>query len=468
MMIAPSNMKARLTTNVRRLFWFILLLLFTVPVLASEWKTLELTNTVIGYIAVAVFILAYIFVVLEEYLGLRKSVPVMVAAGVIWVLVSILARQRGNTAEFVDTALHHNLEEYGSLFFFLLVAMTYINVITERNLFSALRAWLLAKHFNYKQVFWTTGILTFVISPIADNLTTSLVMGAVVFAIGSHNSKFSSMATINIVVAANAGGAFSPFGDLTTLMIWESGKVSTFQFGALFIPALINFLVPALIMHTMLPNGTPETAHEPVHIKQGGIVICVLFGLTIITAIIFDQIFYLRPYMGMMTGFTYLLLYAYFMDKTSNNFERDSSANIFAQLAHAEWDTLLFFFGIMFCIGGLAHIGYLELISNSLYSGLGPTVTNIAVGLLSAILDNIPVMFGILKMDPDMSTFQWLLVTLTAGVGGSILSIGSAAGVALMGMSKGQYTFMNHLRWSWAIMLGYAASIYTHFLLNAN
>ncbi|MGB5259372.1 MAG: sodium:proton antiporter NhaD [Gammaproteobacteria bacterium] len=142
--------------------------------------------------------------------------------------------------------------------------------------------------------------------------------------------------------------------------------------------------------------------------------------------------------------------------------------NIFRALERAEWDTLMFFYGIILCVGGLGTMGYLSLGSALMYEGLGATTANILVGFLSALIDNIPVMFAVLAMLPDMDHGQWLLVTLTAGVGGSLLSVGSAAGVAVMGQARGVYTFFTHLKWSWAILLGYAASIWTHFLVNAD
>jgi Na+/H+ antiporter NhaD/arsenite permease-like protein len=136
-------------------------------------------------------------------------------------------------------------------------------------------------------------------------------------------------------------------------------------------------------------------------------------------------------------------------------------------MKRAEWDTLMFFYGVVLSVGGLGTLGYLGLLSEAMYTGLGATWANILVGVASAIVDNIPVMYAVLTMQPEMSHGQWLLVTLTAGVGGSLLSIGSAAGVALMGQARGMYTFFAHLRWSWAIGLGYAASIWVHFLVNA-
>jgi Na+/H+ antiporter NhaD/arsenite permease-like protein len=139
----------------------------------------------------------------------------------------------------------------------------------------------------------------------------------------------------------------------------------------------------------------------------------------------------------------------------------------FKQIERVEWDTLLFFFGIIFAVGGLGVLGYLAMASHYLYLDLGATTANIAIGVLSAIVDNIPLMFAVLTMDPAMSHGHWLLVTLTAGVGGSLLSIGSAAGVALMGLAHGHYTFSSHLKWSWAIALGYIASILVHMFINS-
>jgi Na+/H+ antiporter NhaD/arsenite permease-like protein len=199
--------------------------------------------------------------------------------------------------------------------------------------------------------------------------------------------------------------------------------------------------------------------------KRGAITVCILFLCTIATAVMFEQFLHLPPFLGMMLGLSYLFLFAYYLKMTDPQ-HQEIKFNIFDKVAQAEWDTLFFFFGVIFCVGGLGLIGYLELVSHFVYEGYGPTVGNVSAGVLSAIIDNIPVMFAILTMNPEMDHYQWLLVTLTAGVGGSLLSVGSAAGVALMGVSKGKYTFFGHLKWSWAIALGYAASIYAHYLVN--
>ena len=437
----------------------------------------DLTAHWAGYAAIAIFALAYLFVIAEEFTGLRKSQPVMLAAGVIWGVLAVAAAAEGQ-ADGLHAAVGSYLLEFAELLLFLLAAMTYVNAMSERNLFEGLRVRLLKRGFGYRQLFWVTGTLAFFLSPIIDNLTTALVMCAVVLAVGRDSPKFVAMACINIVVAANAGGAFSPFGDITTLMVWQRGILPFSTFFALFVPSLVNWLVPALLMHFAVPQGNPPPASGRVRIKRGAWVIVGLFVVTIVLAVSFHNFLHLPPFMGMMTGLALLKLYGWHLQRIANaiqaeEFKREGAPgdvdafDSYEQVARAEWDTLLFFFGVIMCVGALGYCGYLALGSQWFYGELGATKANILVGLMSAILDNIPMMVAVLQMNPVMDQGQWLLVTLTAGVGGSLLSIGSAAGVALMGQAHGQYTFFSHLKWTWAIALGYAASIAVHLFINA-
>lgn len=468
----------------------LILLLFPSLAFASggEQPWIDLTSHWVGYAAIAVFLVSYTLVIFEEQIHMRKSKPVMMAAGIIWILIAIVYMNHG-FAHSVEVAIRHNFLEYTELFFFLLVAMTYINAMLERRVFDALRSWLVAKGFSYKTLFWLTGILAFFISPIADNLTTALIMCAVVMAVGIDKPAFVGIACINIVVAANAGGAFSPFGDITTLMVWQKGFVDFATFFNLFIPSVINFMIPAIIMSFALPKGTPAPTDDgdTLEIKPGGLQIVGLFLLTIVTAVSFHNFLHIPPVYGMMFGLGYLKLYGYYIrnfkavpsdmadtdlppGSHKSTFKEKYKANydfdIFDRVAKSEWDTLFFFYGVILSVGGLGFIGYLSMSSAYIYGELGPDIANILVGFMSAIVDNIPVMFAVLTMNPDMSEFHWLLVTLTAGVGGSMLSIGSAAGVALMGQARGYYTFFSHLKWSPVIALGYGASIYAHYLIN--
>lgn len=443
-----------------------LLTLFPVSAFATSDPVtqLDLTSHWVGYFALILFALAYILVMVEEFTHFRKSKPVILVAGVIWGLIGWVYASQGINHS-VEVALRHNLLEYAELFLFLLVAMTYIEAMRERQVFESLKAWLVSKGFTFKQLFWMTGFLAFFISPIADNLTTALITGAVVLSVGSSNPRFVSVAMVNIVVAANAGGAFSPFGDITTLMVWQKGLVEFSEFFVLFIPSLINFLIPAAIMHFAIPNEKATSTGKVVDIKIGGLTIFVLFILTIATAVSFHNFLHLPPVMGMMLGLSYLMVAAFFIRKIERRTQKDGF-DVFRKVAGAEWDTLLFFFGVIVSVGGLGFMGYLALTSEMMYASLGATYANILVGLLSAVVDNIPVMFAVLTMNPEMSLNQWLLVTLTAGVGGSLLSVGSAAGVALMGQSKGLYTFGSHLKWMPVISLGYMASIAIHMWMS--
>jgi Na+/H+ antiporter NhaD/arsenite permease-like protein len=445
----------------------------------AETAVPNLTTSALGAIALALFILAYAFVIAEEFTHLRKSKPVMVAAGVLWLLVAI-AWQAGGVPD-VGELLRHNLLEYSELLLFLLAAMTFVNTLAERNVFAALRSWLVERGWSLRTIFWITGVMAFLLSPVLDNLTTALVMGAVVLATGRGNPAFIAPACINIVVAANAGGAFSPFGDITTLMVWQKGLLGFFEFFALFIPSLVNWLIPAFFIGLVIPRVRPEAHDEHSEIKNGGKMVIALFALTIIFTVAIHQYADLPPFLGMMTGLGLLQIYGYFIRRDEVRRLRvapvsaappgfkpaEKPFDIFISLKRAEWDTLLFFYGVVLCVGALGAFGYLAALSIISYESLGPTWANVLVGVASAIVDNIPVMFAVLSIEPEMSRGQWLLVTLTAGVGGSLLSIGSAAGVALMGQARGIYTFFAHLKWTWAIALGYAASIWAHFLVNA-
>jgi len=387
----------------------------------------------------------------EEFIHLRKSKPVVLAAGIIWAMIAYVYASNGFNHE-AEIAVRHNLLEYAELMLFLLVAMTYINAMQERQAFDALRSWLCKKGYGFRQLFWITGVLAFFISPIADNLTTALLMCAVVMAVGGTNNKFILIAAINIVVAANAGGAFSPFGDITTLMVWQksieasNGSVDFFSFFALFVPSLVNWLVPAAIMHFSVPNEKPDSDNEAVEMKRGAKRIIALFICTIATAVSFHNFLHLPPVIGMLTGLAYLKFFGFYLKKTHfkeyPNVPDDAKKarhvmgdivpfDVFDGVSRAEWDTLLFFYGVVSLASELMYTEWGS--TMGLSAAMNATPANVVVGILSAIVDNIPVMFG----------------------------------VALMGAARGKYTFFGHLKWAPVIMLGYAASIATHMWINS-
>jgi Na+/H+ antiporter NhaD/arsenite permease-like protein len=425
-----------------------------------------LTSSLPSLLCLAIFIAAYVLVIMEERLHLKKSKPVLLAAGLIWAIIGFYFSQIGKSSEASHVA-NDVIGEFGQLFLFLLVSIAYVNVLEERRMFDWLRNKLSGLGISYRQLYWLLGAFTFVLSSVLANMTTALVMGAVTLAVGKKAQSFVTLTCISIVVASNAGGAFSPFGDTTTLMVWQQGKLGFSEFFVLFLPSLVNWLIPALLMQFAVPKGLAAPEREAVTLKPGAVLIAALFAVTVVIAVVFQNNFGLQPALGMMLGLGLLQGLAYlltFRGKRRNN--SDMVLDSFSEIARVEWDTMLFFFGVMFSVAGLSALGWLTLANQSLYGGFGPTGANTALGLVSALLDNIPVMFAVLTMNPDMNHKQWLLITLTAGTGGSLLAIGSPAGVALMGIAGKNYTFMSHLKWTWAIALGYAASVALHLFLN--
>jgi Na+/H+ antiporter NhaD/arsenite permease-like protein len=463
-----------------------LLLLIPATAFAQEGadvaKTLDLTHHFVGYFAIAIFFLAYALAMVEEATELRKSKPMVLAASLIWVCVAVMYTRQG-MGEIAEKAFRASLEGYAELFLFLLVSMTYLNAMEERGVFESLRIWLLSKGFSYRKLFWITGWLSFVLSSICNNLTTALLMGTVILAMGQANRRFITMACVNVVVATNAGGSFSPFGDITTLLIWQKGVVPFRDFFSLLIPSIANFAIPAAIMHFFIPREKPAPAARVKSMRRGAVPVIVMFILTIITAVCFENLLSLPPAAGMLMGLTYLKFFSYYLQKTDTSRhnpapdtddmeapydldESHQSFDVFHNVSRLEWDTMLFFYGVMVSVGGLSFIGYLNYASQFLYTDLDPTIANVLVGIVSAFIDNGTIMYAVLTMAPKISEGQWLLVTLTAGVGGSLLAIGSAAGVGLLGQAKGVYTFGAHLKWMPVIALGYAGSILLHFAIN--
>ncbi len=288
---------------------------------AVSAEVLDLTAHPVGYLSLIIFVIAYALVMGEEFTHLRKSKPVILAAGIMWLLVAV-AYGKSGSPETVEEFIRHNLIEYVELFLFLLAAMTYINAMDERQVFDALRSWLVRKGFNYRALFWVTGWLAFFISPVADNLTTALLMCAVIMAVGADNPRFVGIGCVNVVVAANAGGAFSPFGDITTLMVWQEdiqtpqGPVDFFSFFLLFVPSVVNYVIPAAIMQMAVPKVKPPPSNEVIPMKRGAKRIMLLFLATIITAVSFHNFFHLPPMLGMMTGLGYLQFFGYYLKKT--------------------------------------------------------------------------------------------------------------------------------------------------------
>jgi len=422
-------------------------------------EQLHLTTTWVGILSLIVFVVGYYFIATEDKYHINKAKPALLAGTGIFMLIGLYFAMNGMDGHHLEKEVEHLIVEIAGIFFFLLVAMTYIEAMIDRGVFSALRYNLVSKGYSYKKLFWVTGVLAFFISPVADNLTTALILSTVLLTIDKENKAFLVPSAINIVVAANAGGAWSPFGDITTLMVWVAEKGSFTEFLFLFPAAILGWGITAFLLSRFVPEGKPpfHADEKKIEIAEGGKTIIGLFALTISLAVVSHQVLHLPAMWGMMFGLAILKMYVYKINRGPS----ETQVNVFSWIAKIENDTLLFFFGILAAVGGLHFLGFLEYFT-ALYEQFGATVVNVGVGFLSAIVDNVPVMSAVLKADPNMGAdaqSQWMLVTMTAGVGGSLISFGSAAGVGVMGKMHGIYTFASHMKYAWTVLIGYIVSV---------
>jgi Na+/H+ antiporter NhaD/arsenite permease-like protein len=432
----------------------------------------DLTGTWVGIASLIIFVIGYYFVAAEEKYHIDKAKPALFIGIFMLMLIAAYYAMNDLNMDLVHTQAKHLILEIAEIFFFLFVAMTYIETMIHMNVFENLKHNLISKGYTYRQLFWVTGFLAFFISPIADNLTTALILSTVLITIEQKNKAFLVPGAINIVVAANAGGAWSPFGDITTLMVWTAGKGQFVDFLFLFPASIVGYLVTAFFLSRAVPNVVPDTdlsKEVAPELMKGANTVIALGIFTIVSAVVSHQVLHLPAMWGMMFGLSLLKLYDYRLKKLHG-----LGFNVFASMAKIENNTLLFFFGILAAVGALYFVGWLALASVVYHPEvLGTTWSNIGVGFLSAIVDNVPVMSAVLKASPEMGLDQWMLVTLTAGVGGSLISFGSAAGVGVMGKLPGIYTFGSHMKFAWTVLIGYIVSViiwyiqYQHFGIGA-
>lgn len=438
------------------------LLLGSISLFASATATEanpDLTMTWVGFATLFIFVIGYYFVAAEEKYAIDKAKPALFIGTFMFILIAIYYALNGLNMDLVHNEANHLILEIAGIFFFLFVAMTYIESLLHMGVFDRLKYNLVSKGYTYRKLFWVTGFLAFFISPVADNLTTALILSTVLITIEKTRKDFLVPGAINIVVAANAGGAWSPFGDITTLMAWTAGKGEFSDFIFLFPASFLGFFVTAFLLSRFVPNIVPAfdaSKEKAPKMAEGSKVVMVLGVLTIACAVLAHQVLHLPAMWGMMFGLALLKIYSYGLKQKYGV----DHFNIFHSMAKIENNTLMFFFGILAAVGALYFVGWLGLAA-VVYNPdvLGPTMANIGVGFLSAIVDNVPVMSAILKANPEMGLDQWMLVTMTAGIGGSLISFGSAAGVGVMGKMHGIYTFGSHMKYAWTILVGYFVSL---------
>jgi len=328
-------------------------------------EQLHLTTTWVGILSLIVFVVGYYFIATEDRYHVNKAKPALFAGTGIFMLIGFYIALTGDhqMGDHLHNEINHLIVEISGIFFFLFVAMTYIEAMIDRGVFMALRFSLVSKGYTYKKLFWVTGLLAFFISPVADNLTTALILSTVLITIDKDNREFLVPSAINIVVAANAGGAWSPFGDITTLMVWVDGKGSFVEFLYLFPASFIGWGVTAFLLSRFVPEGNPpfNVDEKKAEILEGGKAIIALFALTIVLAVVSHQLLYLPAMWGMMFGLAILKLYVYILNKKNRHNDDDDNAteqiNAFSWIARERYTSLLLWY--LSCCWGSSFLRFL-------------------------------------------------------------------------------------------------------------
>lgn len=420
---------------------------------------IDLSSHPFGWLLLTLFFVGYFFILKEDKYRLDKSKPALFTGTLMFMMIGGFYAYNGLNLESYKNEIEHLVFQIMQIFFFLFVSMTFIEALIERGVFNALKNRLITKGYTYEKLFWVTGFLSFFISPIADSLSTALVLSTVLVTLDQSNRSFLVPGAINIVVAANAGGAWIPFGDITTLMAWTANKGTFTDFLYLFPASFLGWLATALLLKHYLPEGNPS---HPQHIDEttintqilkGGKAIMAIGVLTIAISVVCKEIFELPPMWGMLFGLSVLQMYSYFL-----KVKHKQDLNVYRSISKIENNTLLFLFGILAGVGALYYAGFLYYVF-LMYDRFDPTIVNISSGLLSAVVDNVPMMYAVLNAKAPLAQDQWMLLTLTVAIGGSLISFGSAAGVGVMGKMQGIYTFTSHMKLAWTVLAGYIVSI---------
>jgi Na+/H+ antiporter NhaD/arsenite permease-like protein len=468
-----------------------------VPLIAAAWTGVAeaapadpaaLAAGPAGLAALAIFAVACVLGLGQRTLALRRSKSLLLAAGAIWALAALSWLARGDT-QSAAVAARSYLGGLGDLLLVLVVVLAYVNALEERGAFAYVATKLADRGASLRGAYWLTGACAFVAAPLFGSLSTAVVLGSILLSLGNIDRRFGAAGCVHVVVAANAGGVFSPFGDLSTLVAWQRGVVPLDGMPALVLPALVAWLVPAAIVGMSVPAHAPVARPPRAALERGTLAVAGLYLATLLLAVLAHEVLGLPAAIGMLTGLGMLLSYAYDQRRREARVHADEEVDFaataldldrvlredarlrrrpfdaFAELQRIDWDALLHCYGAVFCVGGLATLGYAALAGDALFGALDPALAGIVLGLAAAFVDQLVVMLAALEMSPQLAVGEWLLATLAIGLGGSLLAVGSAAGVAVMSRAGDVYTFRAHLRWSWAIALGYAAGISVSLLL---
>ena len=430
------------------------------------------------YLIICVFVFGYLCIALEYPLKINKAATALLMCAVLWTIFAVSGTGAMSTAfanaisgdfrDFLSDNITHHLGETGETVFFLLGAMTIVEVVDRWGGFRVITDHIKAT--SKVELLWILGVLAFCLSAILDNLTTTIMMCTLlnkIIPVRHDRWFFASM----IVIAANAGGAWTPIGDVTTIMLWIAGKVSALNIMQMtLLPSIISILVPFAILSYTLRGGhieapaNDEVDNSPasrVPARQRMIVLCLGVGVLICVPI-FKSITHLPPYIGILGALGIVWMVTELMRPKDPAEENYHSLKLSHILARVDLSSIIFFLGILMAVGVLQVCGHLSMLANSL-DGIALTepykyfTIDTIIGVLSSIVDNVPLVAGTMGMyDFPMDHYFWEMLAYCAGTGGSILIIGSAAGVAAMGIEKIDFIwYFKHI--TWIAFIGYLA-----------
>ena len=389
---------------------------------------------------IAVFVMTYAAIAFEHPIKINKSATALIGAGLLWTIYAI----SGPEAKVVETAMGESLMSTAQIVFFLIGAMTIVEVVAAHNGFEVITSRIRTTQLS--SLMWLVGFVTFFLSAILDNLTTTIVMVSLMKKLLDKREDRLFFAGM-IVIAANAGGAWTPIGDVTTTMLWIGGQVTTVKImKGLFIPSMINLLVPLSVTAYMLRGRLVEAPPREVNAGQIETTaferqLMFFMGLGILVAVpAFKTITHLPPFLGILFGLGLLWLVGDLMHREKSDDDKEHFTLVSA-LTRIDMSSILFFVGILLAVASLEHAHILTSVAQWLNDVVGRLdVIVILIGLVSAVVDNVPLVAASMGMyslaEYPTDSFLWEFMAYCAGTGGSILIIGSAAGVAAMGLEK--------------------------------
>ncbi|MDF1762240.1 MAG: sodium:proton antiporter NhaD [Oleibacter sp.] len=400
---------------------------------------------VLYWILIALSLAGLLSVVLEDVIHVNKAQSVLFLGALSWILLFIFT-PTASEHERVMEGLQENIGEIASLWLFLLAAMTFVVYLNKKGLIESVIYKVLPKRISERKLLLLTGIFSFVFSSLADNITATLISVALILSLNLPAKKTLRFAAV-AVFAVNSGGVSMITGDVTTLMIFLADKVS--------IPHLLMLAVPAFLGVTVLATLLARPLNSMViieprnnELQRVDIAIAIVFALTIMATIAGNVLFDIPPVLSFLSGLSVMFLVARVFGEDTEN---DPIMNYIRQI---EFDTLMFFLGILLLVGALKEIHALDSIVQ-IYNVMPAWAANYSMGLLSSLIDNVPLTAALLKADVTMGLQDWLGLTYAVGVGGSLLIIGSAAGIVAMSKIS-ELTFATYLRFLLALLIAYS------------